>query len=536
MQAASTAIGARPIATLHQPAPTRPAGEVVRPGGLPAQPTPGLHARETPAARRRMPKVLRMEWLSKNRACRRFPVFGCRIKPIRLRSLRESSRPKRRSGCFENRCRLRQSVCSAFSRYCGANGGRDALTMIRRPGNPKLFCGKPLPPFQQILCRGCFGASVPRKGDDAGRVPHPFYNRPLGLGLIRRLVEAASSDNTGRMASATRHDNPASQEPGTVLRKTVSTSGADDSRWMFRAFIPRIGDSGRPLQTFHSRPLGLGLVHRLAESTLSDNTGRVNSATGRDNPVSLDSDIALQKTAVTIRTAPWPDLFRAPVHRKENAESGRSRHPFPGVPLSLESVRKVADPVAVMRNLFRETNFGKPSPNRLPVVAADITSESPAQEAYSTSARSRTDAPAGVLHRHRPGIGLPVFQPAVTLMERTISRSSTGQPVEAVSARHRRPTANLPATGLPWISPAAFGAGADQFSNRDSSDNAVNRLPSHGPRTSKNRITGTSPRGAGRKRGRSVASGSRARHLAVPDRHRCGGRKNLGENHAQAGN
>ncbi len=480
VQAASIAIGARPIATLHQPAQARAAGEVVRPDGLPAQPTPGLTlARHRPT-------------LPDAESAAHGMVVQKQGLPCVFRSSDVALSPSA-SGVLGNRAaRSGEAAASKIDAGSGKASAPPSADIAGRMAAARLN-NDPAARESQVVLRKTattipknslpvfFGASVPRKGDDAGRVPHPFYNRSLGLGIIRRLVEAASSDNTGRMASATRHDNPASQEPGTVLRKTVSTSGADDSRWMFRAFIPRIGDSGRPLQTFHSRPLGLGLVHRLAESTLSDNTGRMNSATGHDNPVSLDSDIALQKTAVTIRTAPWPDLFRAPIHRKENAESGRSRHPFPGVPLSLESVRKVADPVAVMRNLFRETNFGKPSPNRLPVVAADITSESPAQEAYSTSARSRTDAPAGVLHRHRPGIGLPVFQPAVTLMERTISRSSTGQPVEAVSARHRRPTANLPATGLPWISPVFFGAGADQFSNRDSMNNAANRLPFHRP-------------------------------------------------------
>jgi hypothetical protein len=66
-------------------------------------------------------------------------------------------------------------------------------------------------------------------------------------------------------------------------------------------------------------------------------------------------------------------------------------------------------------------------------------------------------------------------------MERTISRLSTGQPVNAMSAWHRHDSGPS-ATGLPWISPTAFGAGAVQFFNRNSSDNAVNWLPSHGPR------------------------------------------------------
>lgn len=459
----SSAIGSRTIATLRQVAPTRPAGVVSRPGGLPIQPTSGLelakHRPSSPVAEG--------------------AAYGIVVQKQGLPDISRSADVAvglSASGDFGDRA-ARSGEAVALNTDFGAH---------KEPAPPSADIAQPMttatehdnvvsPTSNTVLRKtaatiptnslpGMFGASALRKGDDAGRVPHPFYNRPLGLRLIRRLVEAASSDNTGRNATATRHANPASLEPGTVLRKTVSTSGSDASRGMFRDIVPRLGDSGR-----------------------------VTSATGLDNPAFPEPGTVLRKAVSTSGTDSSPGMFQSYGYRM-GGNSGRLPHPFLGVPLSLGGIRKPADPVAVMRNLFRETNFGKPSPNRLPVVAADITSGSPAQEAYSTSARSRIDAPTGVLHRPRPVIGLPVFQPAVAPMERTLSRLSTSQPVNVMSARRRQVSGPF-AAGLPWISPAAFGAGAVQFSHRDYSDNIVNRLSARGPRLQRTEAPVPAPAG-----------------------------------------
>ena len=401
VQAASSAIGARPIATLHQPAQTRAAGEVVRPDGSPAQPTPGFT-------------------LAKHRP----------------------TSPDAESA---------------------AHG-----MVVQKQGLPVVFRSSDVALSPSVS--GVLGNRAARSGEAAAS------QIDAGSG---KTSDPPSAEFARRMTTATGHDNFLSLTSNTVLRKTATTIPTNSLPGMFEASLPRKGDnSGLVPHPFYNRPFGLGLLRKAVSS---DNTGRVNSATGHHNPVSLDSDTALRKTAVTIRTAPWPDLFRAPLPRKEDGGSGRLPHPFPGVPLIQRGIRGVADSDAVMRRLFREADFDKPSPHRWPVIAAAMKTGSLAQGAFPTSALARTAPPASVFLRPRSGIGLPVFQPAVTLMERPIAHSSTGQPVEAVSARHRRPTANLPATGLPWISPVFFGAGADQFSDRDSMDNAVNRLPFHRP-------------------------------------------------------